>query len=231
MIIGNSTSTTATTRTTSQASADKKEIDQDLNQFLKLLVTQLQNQDPLQPMDANQFTTQLVQFASVEQQIYQNANLEKLVSLQEGSHTGSLINYLGSMVEIEGSSMSLQGGSASASYTLDETAAQTTLKVLDASGKVVFSRSGETGAGTHTFTWDGRTTGGTQLADSTYTIAVDSRHIDGTSVDVTTHVLAQVTGIANDGDEPELIAGDQRIALSDVLSVSLPTMSATGNEE
>ena len=65
----------------SQSSQAKSKLDDDLNQFLNLLVAQLQNQDPLDPMDANEFTSQLVQFASVEQQIFQNSNLEKLLKL------------------------------------------------------------------------------------------------------------------------------------------------------
>ena len=78
---------------TGQATADKRKLDADLNQFLTLLVSQLQNQDPLEPLDANQFTSQLVQFASVEQQIYQNANLEKLLAAQQDAQVASTVGY------------------------------------------------------------------------------------------------------------------------------------------
>lgn len=77
-----------------KATLAQDKLEKDLNQFLNLLVTQLQNQDPLEPLDANEFTAQLVQFASVEQQIYQNSNLEKLVGMQQTSQVGSMVNYL-----------------------------------------------------------------------------------------------------------------------------------------
>ena len=223
MLIGNSTSTSSTTSTaTSQSSADQKQINSDLNQFLKMLVTQLQHQDPLNPMDANQFTQQLVQFASVEQQINQNANLEKLVSLQSGGQMGSLINYIGSMVEYAGNTMSLQGGAAAASYTLPESAAQTTIQVSDASGHVIYTGSGATASGSHVFSWNGTNSAGKTVADGSYTVQVQAKRRDGTSIDVTTHVLGLVTGVANDSETPELVIGNEQIPLSDVQSVSLP---------
>ena len=222
-----STSTASTGASTSQASTDKKQINDQLNQFLKLLVTQLQHQDPLQPMDANQFTQQLVQFASVEQQIYQNANLEKLVSMQQGAQTGSVINYLGSMVEFEGDTMSLQGGSAAASYTLPESAAQTTIRVRDMAGNIVFSGGGETASGSHVFSWSGRGNSGEALADGAYKLEIEAKRSDGTTLDVSTHVMGLVSGIVNDGDLPQLVVGDEQIPLSKVVSVNLPS-SLTG---
>lgn len=227
MLIGNSNSTTSSSGTTSQSSADKQKIDKDMNQFLQLLVTQLQHQDPLQPMDANQFTQQLVQFAGVEQQINQNANLEKLVTMQQNALTGSAINYLGTMVEVDGSTMSLQGGSAAAMYTLPEKAAQTTLTVTDMNGFTVLTRSGETSAGAHTFAWDGRTANGTALADGSYKIQVSAKGADGSSIDVSTQTLALVSGVVSDGNEPKLVIGDEQVALSEVRSVSLPLSTAT----
>ena len=226
MLISSSSSTTSSAATTSQASADKQQIQQDMNQFLQLLVTQLQHQDPLQPMDANQFTQQLVQFASVEQQINQNANLEKLVTMQQNAVAGSAINYLGTMVEVDGSTMSLQGGSAAAMYTLPEKAAQTTITVTDMNGFTVLTRSGETAAGAHTFTWDGQTANGTMLADGSYKIQVSAKSDDGTALDVSTQTLALVSGVVSDGDEPKLVIGDEQVALSDVRSVSLPISTA-----
>lgn len=227
MLIGNSSSTTSSSGTTSQSSADKQKIDKDMNQFLQLLVTQLQHQDPLQPMDANQFTQQLVQFAGVEQQINQNANLEKLVTMQQNALAGSAINYLGTMVEVDGSTMSLQGGSAAAMYTLPAKAAQTTLTVTDMNGFTVLTRSGETSAGAHTFTWDGRTANGTALPDGSYKIQVSAKGADGSSINVSTQTLALVSGVVSDGNEPKLVIGDEQVALSEVRSVSLPLSAAT----
>ena len=86
---------------TKSAEASAK-LEDDLNRFLNILVTQLQNQDPLDPLDANEFTSQLVQFASVEQQIYQNSNLEKMLNLQETSQISDMVDFIGNKVEFFG---------------------------------------------------------------------------------------------------------------------------------
>ena len=78
--------------TSTKAGQSQQKLQDDLNQFLNLLVAQLQNQDPLEPLDANEFTAQLVQFASVEQQIQQNANLEELITMQQNTQAASMVN-------------------------------------------------------------------------------------------------------------------------------------------
>ena len=109
--------TSATTATgDSRAAADSSKLNDNLNRFLTLLITQLQHQDPLQPMDANEFTQQLVQFASVEQQIYQNANLEKMLALQKGTQASNLVNYIGAAVETEGTELRLDGRGVSGHF-------------------------------------------------------------------------------------------------------------------
>ena len=123
MILDATTADTApTTSAGSKATTDQNKLTGDLNRFLTLLVTQLQNQDPLEPLDANQFTSQLVQFASVEQQINQNANLEKLLTAQSENTMAAAVGYLGATVEVGGNALPLQGGGADASYTLTEQA-------------------------------------------------------------------------------------------------------------
>ena len=102
----------------SQSAASKAKLDEDLNKFLSLLVTQLQNQDPLDPMDATEFTSQLVQFASVEQQIFQNSNLEKLLQLQETNQVSNLVDLIGNTVEAESRRMPLENGKAQFTYTI-----------------------------------------------------------------------------------------------------------------
>src|SRR5512134_982091 len=92
----------------SQSAASGEKLQEDLNRFLNLLVTQLQNQDPLDPMDANEFTSQLVQFASVEQQIYQNANLEKLLNVTENGQVAAMVDYLGAIAETSGNAFPLE---------------------------------------------------------------------------------------------------------------------------
>lgn len=215
-----STSTASTgSSTSSQAAADKQKLDGDLNRFLTLLVTQLQNQDPLQPMDANQFTSQLVQFASVEQQIYQNANLEKLLSAQRSAEMANMSGYLGNAVEASGNQLPLQNGAALASYTLPSNASEVTISVQDPLGKTVFATSGEKAAGRHEFTWDGKSTGGQQLPDGTYTLTVAGRDINGDSMSVTQTVIGTATAVANDENGTSVEMGDVQIPIENVLAV------------
>jgi flagellar basal-body rod modification protein FlgD len=219
MFLQSTAATGAASNSTGQAATDRKQLDDNMNRFLTLLITQLQHQDPLQPMDANEFTQQLVQFASVEQQIYQNANLEKMLAMQKTTQASSLVGYIGNTVELEGADLSLEGGTATARYALAAQAATTRLTISDAAGRVVATLPGETSAGGHTLAWDGKGAGGQPLPDGLYRLTVSATGRDGAAIDVATRVIATVTGVANDGAEPELLLGDRRVALADVVSV------------
>ena len=126
-----------------KAAGDAKTLGSDLNRFLTLLVTQLQNQDPLDPLDTNEFTAQLVQFAGVEQQIQNNANLETLIDIGRASEVAAIVNVIGKRIEAGGTMLALNAGKAEAAYTLSEAAAETKFTVTDASGQVVYSRRGQ----------------------------------------------------------------------------------------
>src|SRR3974390_2835673 len=88
------------------------------NEFLKLLTTQLQNQDPLSPMDTNQFTQQLVQFSSVEQQINMNTQLSTLISLQQTAQTAQAASFIGATVTVNGATAQLVNGRATWNYSV-----------------------------------------------------------------------------------------------------------------
>ena len=154
----------ATDGATGSAQA-KDKLEKDLNQFLNLLVTQLQNQDPLEPLDANQFTQQLVQFASVEQQIYQNANLEKLVGMQQISQAGSMVAYLGTVIEANGQTFNLENGQAKFSYDLEKVAVKSILTIQDALGREVWTGGVSNEPGKEVFVWDGKMNDGTAVPD------------------------------------------------------------------
>jgi flagellar basal-body rod modification protein FlgD len=204
---------------TSRAAREQQQLDQNMNRFLTLLITQLQHQDPLQPMDANEFTQQLVQFASVEQQIYQNASLEKLLGMQRTAQASGLVSYIGNTVELDGGELALQDGTAVARYALAEPSVATRLTITDAAGRVVATLPGATRAGAATLVWDGTGADGRPLPDGPYRLSVAATAASGKSIDVATRVLATVTGVANDGAEPELLIGDRRVPLADVVSV------------
>lgn len=221
------TSAAAATSSASSAATDQTKLTGDLNRFLTLLVTQLQNQDPLEPLDANQFTSQLVQFASVEQQINQNSNLEKLLAAQSESALSAATGYLGATVEASGTALPLQNGSASASFTLSQAAKQAIAVVRDSSGKTVFSQAVETAAGSHAFHWDGRTTAGGKAGDGIYSLNIVAQsRSSGDALTVKQTWSGQVTGVGNGTSGVQLRIGDASVALANVISVGRPAGAA-----
>lgn len=201
----------------------------DLNQFLNLLVTQLENQDPLDPLDPNEFTSQLVQFASVEQQIYQNQNLEDMLELQQASLLGTIVGYIGSQVEVQGSTLSLSNGSSQFSYSLETSAASTTITIQDEAGQTVFFTDGETDAGKHEFTWDGTDNFGFPLEDGAYTLSVNSLDPEGAPVNVSTTVVGVVSGVSTESGQTLLSVGNAQYSVDQILSIRAATDEETVN--
>jgi flagellar basal-body rod modification protein FlgD len=202
-----------------KAEQSQAKLEEDLNKFLNLLVTQLKNQDPLDPMDATEFTSQLVQFASVEQQIYQNSNLEKLLDATHAGQVSNLAGFLGKTVEGTSDKLNLDGGSATFSYELMDKAKSNTILITDASGKSVFSFKGELQQDRYEYTWDGKDKSGNQLPDGVYTINVAAKDEAGKTVDYKTTVYGRVTAAGADSGEVTLHMGDVTLPLGMVLSI------------
>src|SRR5262245_12081217 len=129
---------------TSVSSKAASQLTSNFDTFLTLLTTQLKNQDPLEPMDSSEFTQQLVQFSSVEQQINANKNLETLIALTKARSSTDAVSYLGRNVTVTDGSGALVGGSARWSYDLSNAAANTGVVVTDSRGRLVFVGRGET---------------------------------------------------------------------------------------
>ena len=222
MTLLNSTSsaTTGSTGASVAAQSDAK-LKDDLNKFLNLLVTQLKHQDPLDPMDATEFTSQLVQFASVEQQIQQNANLEKLISLQQGSQISSLVGYIGMNVETTGQKMPLESGAAKFTYTLQGNASKGTINIVNDKGMTVFATDSNLTAGKHGSIWDGRDTNGVLQPDGDYTVVVSTQDRDGKLLPVEYTVFGRVTGASAESGKVSLLLGTNiQVPLDQVKSVT-----------
>lgn len=194
----------------------------DFDTFLTLLTTQLQNQDPLNPMDSTQFTEQLVQFASVEQQINQNTLLEDLLSLQKVDRASSAVSFLGKLVEADGDQTALVGESAQWTYTLPQNAETVELTVTNSAGQVVLQVEGETAAGRHDFVWDGRDSSGQLQPEGLYNLAVSAETVEGESFAADTTVFGLAQGMETIDDEIVLSVNGIGIPLSRVLSVKEP---------
>lgn len=204
----------------SKAESDKQQLFADYTQFLTMLTTQLQHQDPTEPLDTNQFTQQLVMFAGVEQQVSANKNLETLVNLFESQGVDSAVGYIGKMVEAKGNGGFLNNGVAPFVYTLDAPAEKVNVVVTDASGRAVFSGSGSGNAGKNLVTWDGvNSFTGQQMSDGTYFLQVQATGFDGSEVAATTYTTGYVSAVEMDEDKLKLTVGNQLVPVEDVLAV------------
>jgi flagellar basal-body rod modification protein FlgD len=150
----------------------------DLNTFLKLLTTQLQNQDPTSPLDTNQFTQQLVSFSQVEQAINTNDKLTNLLALQSADQLVTALPLVGHTVQFADNQTTLANSKAEFTYNLPTQAATGTLTITDASGNIVLQAPAATDAGDHTFNWDGKGSDGSQLPDGAYTFNVSATGAD-----------------------------------------------------
>ena len=188
------------------------------NQFLRLLTTQLQHQDPLSPLDPNQFTQELVQFSSVEQQIQMNTGLSTLISLQQNAQVTSALGFLGHTVVINGSVAQLTNGHATWNYSASKPSTAT-INVSDTTGKVVYSTTQAIQPGQQTFTWNGQTSTGNLLTDGSYTISIAATDANGQSVAVATQTQGVVSGVDVSKSPPLLTVGGQSYALSQILQI------------
>jgi flagellar basal-body rod modification protein FlgD len=205
------------------AATAQQQLTGNLNTFLTLLTTQLQNQDPLNPMDSDQFTQQLVEYSQVEQQINTNSDLQSLISLQQGGAGSSAVGYLGKTVTVANGSAPLTDGQATWNYSLAAQSASTTLTVTNANGQVVYTGAGTTNAGSNTFNWNGEDNSGNQLPDGVYTLAVNATGSTGAAVTSTVSTTGVVSEVNLSGASPEVMIGTMAVPLTQITSVQSPT--------
>jgi flagellar basal-body rod modification protein FlgD len=202
-----------------QLSNSMQQLTGNFDTFLQLLTTQLQNQDPTQPMDSSQFTQQLVEYSMVEQQIDSNANLQTLISLQEGGSGAASTSYLGKTITIGNGNAALINGQTSWNYNLSAQAASATLTVTDSSGNTVYTGPGTTNSGSNTFAWNGQDNNGNQLPDGTYTLAVNATDASGNAITSTVTSQGVVSEINFQNGAPVLMVGPMQVQLSQVQSI------------
>jgi len=212
-------STTPATTTPSAAADPMAVLSGNFDTFLTLLTTQLKNQDPTAPMDSNQFTQQLVEFSQVEQQINTNDNLKSLIAQGQNTQGAYAVSYLGKSVTVTNGDAALTNGAADWNYTLQAPSAGTVLTVTDANGNVVYSQAGETTAGNHDFSWDGKSLTGTQMPDGTYTLSVAAEGQNGQTVQSQVSSTGVVSEVDMSGAQPMLKIGAMEIPLTGVSQV------------
>lgn len=182
---------------------------QNIDTFLTLLTTQLRNQDPLNPLDTEKFTEQLVQFASVEQSIQTNTHLEALIALQASNERSDAFALLGKTARVESETARLDDTGAAWTIQLPEGAAAISARILDSGGRVVATRAFQPTGETTEFLWNGLTDNRARARDGLYTLVVNARGADGASVPARIETAAEVSAVAfgDDGASLETSVG------------------------
>jgi flagellar basal-body rod modification protein FlgD len=211
--------------------ASRQSIADNFDTFLQLLTTQLKHQNPLDPLDTNQFTSQLVQFTSVEQQLKTNDYLEALLLSSGNSASSQAVGYIGKEVTASGNKSELIDGRAAWNFYLENAAAKVTVTIRDATGATVHSHTGSLDAGWGKYSWDGVGTDGRRYPDGSYAITIDARDADNGRIPVRTEMGGVVSGVDLSGTEPVLIVGEARLNLSMITSVRVPGTTMPEGEE
>jgi len=214
-------SSTGATDTTAADAAMKQSTGLNKDDFLKLFVTQLQNQDPLNPQDSSQFITQLAQITQVEQAYNTNTNLQSILNQGNNSMAMGSVSMIGRQVQATGSQVNLQSGSpATVNFNLASAANQLTVSITDGSGNTVKTiTAGATGAGNGSVSWDGTDNSGNQLPAGTYSFSVAAKDANGNLVASSSLIKGTVTGVDMSGATPMLTVGGVSVSLTNVTSV------------
>jgi flagellar basal-body rod modification protein FlgD len=195
--------------------------------FLKLLTTQLRSQDPLSPLDATQFTEQLVQFTGVEQAIKTNDALGQLVALVRADQIARAVDYIGAQVEAKGQTVRLDAdGPATVRYRLDQSAAEVAIEIYDEAGRLVGSRQGQASPGVHDVAWDGRDRTGAKFPERLYRVEIRASDAAGAPVPVSTTVAGIVDGVELVGERLMLSVDGVLLPLDAITAIRRPSASA-----
>jgi flagellar basal-body rod modification protein FlgD len=188
------------------------------NDFLQMLMTQLQNQDPTSPMDTNEFTSELVQFSGVEQQINTNGSLTQLIQLTQAGETMQGTSMTGKQVTVQSSQIALQNGSGSLNFN-DPTAGPVAIAITNSAGQQLYGTTLTAAAGNNTWSWNGQNNAGTQLPDGAYNAAVVSGNANGTTTTLPFTVTGTATGVQSLSSGMQLDIGALTVPFSAVQSV------------
>ena len=197
--------------------------------FLNMLIAQLQHQDPLNPADSTEFTAQLAQFSSLEQLSNIHDSLKSMEQFQASLTHSQAVSYIGKDITAEGNGLLLkEGQTATCRFELETTAAMTAVSIYDATGGFVTSfETGLRGAGSQSAVWDGTDFNGNQMPPGVYQFEIQAIDATNQNVTVTPLMSAKVTGVSFKDNNAHLITELQTVALDDVRDVSETPPSAT----
>ncbi|UFS72333.1 flagellar hook assembly protein FlgD [Geomonas sp. RF6] len=215
------TAVNTTTDTTAAANEMRKTAGLNKNDFLQLFVTQLKNQDPMNPQDSSQFIGQLAQLTQVEQAYNTNTNLQNLLAQGTNNIAMNAVSFVGGTVQAAGSEVSLSAGTPSSiNFNLGGAASSITVTVKDASGNTVKTiTAGAAGAGDNAVSWDGTDNSGAALPSGAYSFSVSALDASGTKVAATPFIKGTVDGVDLSGSTPTLSVGNIQVPIYSVTSV------------
>jgi flagellar basal-body rod modification protein FlgD len=215
--------TTTPTAAAAQTNADAlSQLSTNFQSFLSLLTTQLKNQDPLSPLDSNQFTQQLVQMSGVEAQLNTN-NLLQTVASNTSNGVSTAVGLIGKNVKAVSSTANLANGQAQWTYNLPAGAADVKLEVVDSTGKVVHAEApSDLSAGDHNLTWNGKDLNGAKLADGTYSLRVTATGAAGAALDTVTYVQGLVTAVEQSSGNTLITVGGSQVPWTSVVTITQP---------
>jgi flagellar basal-body rod modification protein FlgD len=208
-----------------KTSSDKNSEGLGMNQFLTLLVAQLEHQDPLSPLDSSEFTAQLAQFSMVEQQYRMNKNLADIKDiLSSRGEQQDLLGYIGKTVKADDDKIFVKDDKVlSGSFSLEDKG-DVAVNVYDSDGLMVRTLYlGVLGNGEHSVNWDGKDNQGKFVKNGTYNFEVKAIDEDGRYVAANTHITGEVTGVTYEHGYPYLMIGDRLISDDNVVEVSKTT--------
>jgi flagellar basal-body rod modification protein FlgD len=214
-----SSSGSSASATNSGTSSALASLTSNFQDFLSLLTTQLQNQDPTSPMDANQFTSELVQFTGVEAQINTNTSLSQLISLTQASTVVQSTQLVGKHVSATSNDLTLQNGSANIAFSVS-TAEPVTIAVSDTNGNKLYETTMQAAAGSNTWTWNGQTLYGTTASDGAYAVSVTTTDSSGNATALPFTISGTATGVAQNGSTVDLLLGGLTVDASSVVSIA-----------
>ena len=212
-------SSSSGTATANVGNVALQQLGSNFNDFLSLLTTQLQNQDPTSPMDTNQFTSELVQFTGVQQQVATNNSLSTLIGLQQTSQVLQSSDLVGKPVAVTSNELTLQNSAARITFQ-GNAGQQVGIAVVNAAGTPVANATVTETAGTNSWSWNGLDNSGNQMPDGAYRVAVEGLSSNGgTPVAVPYTVVGTATGVSSNGTTSQLALGGLSVPFSSVVSV------------
>ncbi|MBU6458382.1 MAG: flagellar biosynthesis protein FlgD [Bradyrhizobium sp.] len=211
---GSSTSTAAATNALAS-----QQIAGNFQSFLQLLTTQLQHQNPLSPLDTNQFTQQLVEFAGVQQQLNTNSSLATLVSLQQTAQSTQALGFVGKTAVVSGNTAALTNSTATWQLSVP-TASTVNVTIASSTGQTVFTGSYSAAAGNNQpFEWHGQGNDGTHWPDGNYTLTATAKDAGGNTVGITSAIEGTVSSVDLTQSPPLLSIGGRTYTVSQIQSI------------